>query len=271
MRLFFAALALGLLALVCPRAAAAKDTNVPAELEGIDIEDRHGAELPRTIALRDQSGRAVTTGDYLDGTRPVLLVLAYYDCPMLCTLVINGALSEMKKLPWTAGNEYRVVVVSFDPRDTTESARKKRLNYLDAYGRPVAEKGWDFLVGDETEVKALAAAAGFHYRWDEGQKQFAHAAGAFVYTPDGRLSRTLYGITFPGLKLALLEASEGKIGTVVDRVLLFCFHYDPLARGYVVATTRLVRASGALTLAALAFWLLRFWRRERKATAEHSS
>jgi protein SCO1 len=270
-RLLFAALVLALAALVCPRAASAKDTNVPAELDGIDIEDRHGAELPRDIALRDQDGHAITTGDYLDGKRPVLLVLAYYDCPMLCTLVINGALEEMKKLPWAAGKEYRVVVVSFDPRDTTESARKKRLNYLDAYGRPVAEKGWDFLVGDEVQVKALAAAAGFHYRWDEGQKQFAHAAGAFVYTPDGRLSRTLYGITFPSLKLALLEASEGKIGTVVDRVLLFCFHYDPLARGYVIATTRLVRASGALTLAALALWLLRFWRRERKATAEHSS
>ncbi len=270
-RLLFAALFLALAALVCPRAAAAKDTSVPAELDGIDIEDRHGAELPRDIALRDQDGRAVTVGDYLDGKRPVLLVLAYYDCPMLCTLVINGALEEMKKLPWTAGNEYRVVVVSFDPRDTTESARKKRLNYLDAYGRPVAEKGWDFLVGDEAQVKALAAAAGFHYRWDEGQKQFAHAAGAFVYTPDGRLSRTLYGITFPSLKLALLEASEGKIGTVVDRVLLFCFHYDPMARGYVIATQRLVRASGALTLAALSLWLLRFWRRERKATAEHSS
>jgi protein SCO1/2 len=270
-RLLFAALVLALAALVCPRAAAAKDTNVPVELDGIDIEDRHGAELPRDIALRDQDGRAVTVGDYLDGKRPVLLVLAYYDCPMLCTLVINGALEEMKKLPWTAGSEYRVVVVSFDPRDTTESARKKRLNYLDAYGRPVADKGWDFLVGDEAQVKALAAAAGFHYRWDEGQKQFAHAAGAFVYTPDGRLSRTLYGITVPSLKLALLEASEGKIGTVVDRVLLFCFHYDPMARGYVIATQRLVRASGALTLAALSLWLLRFWRRERKATAEHSS
>ncbi|MFS8068316.1 MAG: SCO family protein [Byssovorax sp.] len=270
-RLLVAALAFALLALVCPRAASAKDTDVPVELQGIDIEDRQGAELPRDIALRDQSGRAVTIGDYLDGERPVMLVLAYYDCPMLCTLVINGALEEMKKLRWTAGDEYRVVVVSFDPRDTTESAAKKRLNYLDAYGRPVAEKGWDFLVGDEAQVKALAAAAGFHYRWDEGQKQFAHAAGAFVYTPDGRLSRTLYGIMFPGLKLALLEASEGKIGTVVDRVLLFCFHYDPLARGYVIATTRLVRASGALTLAALALWLLRFWRRERRATAEHSS
>lgn len=270
-RLFLAALAFALLAIACPRAASAKDTSVPVELEGIDIEDRQGALVPRDIALRDQSGRAVTIGDYLDGKRPVMLVLAYYDCPMLCTLVINGALEEMKKLPWTAGNEYRVVVVSFDPRDTTESAAKKRLNYLDAYGRPVADKGWDFLVGDEAQVKALAAAAGFHYRWDEGQKQFAHAAGAFVYTPDGRLSRTLYGITFPSLKLALLEASEGKIGTVVDRVLLFCFHYDPLARGYVIATTRLVRASGALTLAALALWLLRFWRRERRATAEHSS
>jgi protein SCO1 len=274
-RLLLAALTLALAALVGARPAAAKDTAVPAELQGIEIEDRQGTPLPRDIALRDQAGRAVTIGDYLDGKRPVVLVLAYYECPMLCTLVINGALDEMKKLKWTAGDEYRVVVVSFDPRDTTEGAAKKRLNYVDAYGRPVGEKGFDFLVGDEAQVKALASAAGFHYRWDEGSKQFAHAAGSFIYTPDGRLSRTLYGITFPGLKLALLEASEGKIGTVVDRVLLFCFHYDPNARGYVIATTRLVRASGVLTLAVLALWLLRFWRRERRplsaSGAEHSS
>lgn len=274
-RLFLAALTLAVAVLAPARPASAKDTAIPAELQGIDIEDRQGAPLPRDIALRDQSGRAVTIRDYLDGKRPVVLVLAYYECPMLCTLVITGALDEMKKLKWTAGDEYRVVVVSFDPRDTIESAAKKRMNYLDAYGRPVAEKGFDFLVGDETQVKALASAAGFHYRWDEDTKQFAHAAGAFIYTPDGRLSRTLYGITFPGLKLALLEASEGKIGTVVDRVLLFCFHYDPLARGYVLATTRLVRASGVVTLAVLALWLLRFWRRERKPLpapeAEHSS
>jgi protein SCO1/2 len=274
-RLLFAVLTLALAALFSARPASAKDTSVPVELQGIDIEDRQGAPLPRDIALRDQAGKSVTIGDYLDGQRPVLLVLAYYECPMLCTLVINGALDEMKKLRWTAGDEYRVVVVSFDPRDTSEGAAKKRMNYLDAYGRPVAGRGFDFLVGDEAQVKALASAAGFHYRWDEDTKQFAHAAGSFVYTPDGRLSRTLYGITYPGLKLALLEASEGKIGTVVDRVLLFCFHYDPLARGYVLATTRLVRASGVVTLAVLALWLLRFWRRERKPLAtpeaEHTS
>ena len=272
-RLLLSALALA--ALSWARPASADDTSVPVELQGIDIEDRQGAPLPRDIALRDQAGKSATIGDYLDGKRPVVLVLAYYECPMLCTLVINGALDEMKKLRWTAGDEYRVVVVSFDPRDTPEGAAKKRMNYLDAYGRPVAERGFDFLVGEETQVRALASAAGFHYRWDEQTKQFAHAAGAFVYTPDGRLSRTLYGITYPGLKLALLEASEGKIGTVVDRVLLFCFHYDPLARGYVLATTRLVRASGVVTLAVLALWLLRLWRRERKRPvtpeAEHSS
>ena len=263
-RLLLAAVTLALAALISACPASAKDTTVPAELQGIEIEDRQGTLLPRDTALRDQSGRAVTMGDYLDGKRPVVLVLAYYECPMLCTLVITGALNEMKKLKWTAGDEYRVVVVSFDPRDTAEGAAKKRMNYLDAYGRPVAEKGFDFLVGDEAQVRALSAAAGFHYRWDEDTKQFAHAAGSFVYTPDGRLSRTLYGITYPGLKLALLEASEGKIGTVVDRVLLFCFHYDPLARGYVLATTRLVRASGVLTLAVLVLWLFRLWRRERR-------
>jgi protein SCO1/2 len=195
-------------------------------------------------------------------------VLGYFECPMLCSLVLNGVLQAMKESAWTAGEEYRALVVSFDPRDTPEAARKKRANYIEAYGKPVTGDGFDFLVGDEASVRALADAVGFHYRWDDTTKQYAHAAGAFVFTPDGRLSRTLYGISFPqkNFGLALREAGSGQVGSAWDRVLLFCFHYDPNARGYVLATRRLMMASGVVTVVLIGLWLIRFWRTERART-----
>lgn len=276
-RLLAAALAV-VTAIVClagaPRAGVAApkapiggtpaDAPIPPELAGIAIDDHAGQDVPRDVVLTDQNGQRVRLGDYFDGQRPVVLALAYYECPMLCSLVLKGVLDGMKQLRWTAGEEYRVVVVSFDPRDTPEKAAAKRLNHVDAYHREVKGRGWDFLVGDQASVKAVADAVGFKYRWDEREKQFAHAAGAFIVTPSGRISRTLYGMSFPDMRLALLEASEGKTGTVADKVLLFCFHYDPVARGYVLATLRLMKASGVLTVLVLGFFLLRFWRAERR-------
>ncbi|WP_437956698.1 SCO family protein [Sorangium sp. So ce119] len=261
---------LALLALVVAtvtpaRNARAADTTIPTELVGVDIEERPGAMLPRELRLRDQSGQEVELGRYASGDKPLVLVLGYYECPMLCSLVLNGVLQAMKETDWSAGTEYRTLVVSFDPRDTPDIARKKRANYIEAYGRPVTGDGFDFLVGDEASVRALANAVGFGYRWDETTKQYAHAAGAFVFTPDGRLSRTLYGISFPqkNFGLALREAGSGKVGSAWDRVLLFCFHYDPNARGYVLATKRLMKASGAVTVVLIGLWLIRFWRTER--------
>ncbi|WP_434043443.1 MULTISPECIES: SCO family protein [Sorangium] len=261
---------LALLALVVAtvtpaRSARAADTTIPTELVGVDIEERPGAMLPRELRLRDQSGQEVELGRYATGDKPLVLVLGYYECPMLCSLVLNGVLQAMKETDWAAGTEYRTLVVSFDPRDTPDVARKKRANYIEAYGRPVSGDGFDFLVGDEASVRALANTVGFGYRWDETTKQYAHAAGAFVFTPDGRLSRTLYGISFPqkNFSLALREAGSGKVGSAWDRVLLFCFHYDPNARGYVLATKRLMKASGAVTVVLIGLWLIRFWRNER--------
>lgn len=251
------------------RSARAADTTIPTELVGIDIEERPGAMLPRELRLRDQSGQEVELGRYATGDKPLVLVLGYYECPMLCSLVLNGVLQAMKENDWSAGKEYRTLVVSFDPRDTPDAARKKRANYIEAYGRPITGDGFDFLVGDEASVRTLASTVGFGYRWDETTKQYAHAAGAFVFTPDGRLSRTLYGISFPqkNFGLALREAGSGLVGSAWDRVLLFCFHYDPNARGYVLATRRLMMASGALTVVLIGLWLMRFWRIERTRTA----
>jgi protein SCO1/2 len=250
-----------------PPPLSAPDNNLPKQLENIGIDDHAGQDLPLDAKLTDQDGNAVRLGDYFDGKRPVLFAMAYYECPMLCSLVLKGALDSMKELKWTAGDDYRVVVVSFDPRDTPAKATAKRNNYIDAYGRKVAPRGWDFLVGDEATTRRIADAVGFHYRWDPQGEQYAHAAGAFVLTPQGRISRTLYGLSFPEIRLSLLEASEGKIGTVVEKFLLFCFHYDPAAKGYVLATLRLVKASGALTLLVLGAFLFRFWRAERRRRA----
>jgi protein SCO1/2 len=266
------AVALALVVLARPVPARA-DTELPKELAGIDIEDKAGAALPPDVRLTSSDGRGVTLGDYLDGKRPVVLVLAYYGCPRLCSLVLNGVLNAMKGTRASAGADYRFLVVSFDPRDTTEIAKGKRASYVEAYARPTDSGSFEFFTGSDAEVRRLADAVGFRYRWDADTEQFAHAAGAFVATPDGRLSRTLYGVSFApkDLELSLVEASGGKIGGALGRVLLFCFHYDPNARGYVLASMRLMKASGFVTLAVLVAWLLHFWRIERNRSAREQT
>lgn len=262
------AFALALVVLAATRRADA-DTELPKELVGIDIQDRPGATVPRDVRLTASDGRAVVLGDYFDDRRPVILILAYYACPMLCSLVMNGMLTGMKSVRPSVGTDYRLLVVSFDPRDTSDIARAKRAAYANAYGRPTDATSFELFTGEPAEVRRLADAVGFGFRWDAATEQFAHAAGAFVATPRGRLSRTLYGVTFPpkDLELSLVEASDGKIGGALSRVLLFCFHYDPNARGYVLASMRIMKASGLVTVAVLAAWLLHLWRSERRRTA----
>lgn len=238
----------------------------PDELVDITIEDRAGNDVPTDVKLIDEDGNTVELSSYFDGKRPVLLVLAYYSCPMLCTLVLNGVSNSLKNVAWTAGNEFRVVTVSIDPRDTPEIAKAKRETYIEDYGRHVSSDSWAFLTGEETELRRLADAVGFSYSWDEATQQYVHAAGGFVLTPDARVSRTLYGIEFNprDLRLAISEASDGRVGSAFEKVLLFCFHYDPQAKGYVVAAFRVMKAGGILTALILGLWLGRFWRRERR-------
>jgi protein SCO1/2 len=257
------------LLLLVPLAARA-DTTLPRELEGIGIEDKHGARLPTELTFRDQTGAPVQLGAYLDG-KPIVLILAYYECPMLCSYVLNGVTQAAKGTGFPLGDRFRMLTVSFDPRDTVEIAAAKRATYLESYGQPATgARPWDFLIGDPASVKKLADTVGFHYRWDESTKQFAHAAGIFVFTPDGRLSRVLYGIDRArDLRLALVEAAAGKLGSAWDQLLLFCYHYDPSGRGYTVAVLRIMKLGGGLTVLVLALWLARMWRRERHA--EHAT
>jgi protein SCO1/2 len=225
----------------------------PGSLQGIGIDQRLNESLPLSLPLRDEAGRAVTLGDYF-GKRPVVFALVYYNCPMLCTQVLNGLLASLNVMSLEAGKDFDVVAVSFDPRDTPASASAKKEAYLPRYKHPAADAGWHFLTGDAASIETLTKAAGFRYRFDEKLDQFAHASAIMVATPEGRLARYFYGIEYAprDLRLGLVEASAGKIGTPVDQILLYCFHYDPASGKYGAVVMNIVRLAGLLTVGAIA-------------------
>lgn len=236
-----------------------------SQLAGVSFEQRLNAALPLDLPFRDEAGREVRLGDYF-GERPVVLAFVYYECPMLCTQVLNGLTSSMSALDETVGRDFDVVTVSFDPRETPVLASAKKAAYLDRYGRDGAADGWHFLTGDEASIAALTSVAGFSYEWDEATQQFAHASGVIVVTPDGRLSRYFYGIDYAprDLKFALMESSEGRIGSAVDQLLLYCYHYDPKSGSYGFVAMNAVRVGGALTLVALMGFVVVQIRREKR-------
>jgi protein SCO1/2 len=238
----------------------------PKQLEGVGITEHLGASLPiDEFRFTDEAGQQVTLSQYFKSKRPVILALVYYECPNLCNLVLNGLMDSLKKMDWTTGNEFELVAVSINPKETPELATKKRDTYLASYERPGSEKGWHFLTGEESQIRSLASQVGFGYRYDETEKQYAHAAALFILTPEGKISRTLYGINFvnQNLRLALVEASHGKIGTVMDKVLLFCFHFDPNRNSYTLKMWRIVQIVLAFQAIALAGFLYYLWRRDR--------
>lgn len=284
-RLAIAAAALGLIAFACPRDAEARPggptlgnignaqpvkNTTPAALEDIGIEDKSGALLPLDLRLLASDGRAVKLGDFVDGERPVLLVLAYYGCPMLCSLVLNGLTDGMKTMGWTAGDQYRVVVVSFDPRDGLEVAREKQAAYVGAYGRSTTAaegpSGIEFTVGAETEVQRLAETVGFRYRWDPTAEQYAHAAGVFVVTPQGKLATTLTGVKFPGeeLQKELVSADQELSHAPLKAVLMRCYVYDSRRGAFVVDPRLLMKLGGGMTILAIASVVWRVARPKKK-------
>jgi protein SCO1/2 len=235
---------------------------LPEELADVGIDEHLSAQLPLDLEFTDQDARKVRLRDYFDGRRPVILALNYYKCPMLCGLMLNGLLDGLKGMDQTAGDDFQIVTVSFDPLETTPLARQKRDSYLAAYGRPEAARGWHFLTGRQASIKPLLETTGYRIAWNEHAQQWMHAAAVLICTPDGRISRYLYGILFEPrtLRLSLVEASQGKIGTTVDRVLLYCYHYD--GEGYSLTAMNLVRAGGVLTILCIATLLLGLWRFE---------
>jgi protein SCO1 len=233
-------------------AHAPPSSQMPAALQKVAFEQRLNEQLPLDLPFKDENGAAVRLGDYF-GRKPVVLAFVYYECPMLCTQVLNGLESALRVLNESVGNEFDVVTVSFDPRETPVLALGKKKAYLERYQRDGAEHGWHFLTGEQASIEALTRAAGFSYAWDEETQQFAHASGIVVATPAGKLARYFFGIDYSprDLKFALMESSSERIGTVADQLLLYCYHYDPVKGNYGFVAMRAVRLGGAVTLMAL--------------------
>jgi protein SCO1/2 len=237
------------------------DDQLPPMLQGVGVDERIGRNIDLDMTFIAENGYPVPLRQFFQKGRPVILNLVYYKCPMLCNLVLNGQTAGLRDIPWTPGEEFEVVTISIDPSETFDIARQKKALYLANYGRSAT--GWHFLVDNEGNAKRLAESIGFHYRYDEGQQQFAHAAAIMVLTPDGKMSRYLYGIRYKArdLRLALTEAAEGKGKFTIDRLLLFCYHYDPQSHSYTLFATNVMRGGGLLTVAFLAIMLVRTWQR----------
>lgn len=238
---------------------------VQTVLSEVGIDQRLGDAIPLDLAFRNEAGEAVRLGDYL-GEKPAILSLVYYECPMLCTQILNGLLASLRVLSFDVGSEFEVITVSFDPEETADLAREKKESYVGRYGRKGAASGWHFLTGDSTSIEALTRAVGFRYVYDPGSELFAHASGVMVLTPEGRLSRYFYGIEYAprDLRLGLIEASANEIGSAVDEVLLYCFRYDPSSGKYSLVIMNVVRLAGIATVGLLGGFVFIMLRRERR-------
>jgi protein SCO1/2 len=245
---------------------------LPPVLKKVGIDQKLNQPVPLDAVFKDEQGRDVTLGQFFHG-KPVVLSLVYYSCPMLCNQILNGMMGSFRQISFNAGDQFEVVTVSFDPKETPALAAQKKATYIKAYNRPSGDAGWHFLTGDEANIKRLTEAVGFRYLWDEQTKQFAHASGIMIVTPEGKLARYFYGVEYPSrdLRLGLVEASENKIGTPVDTLMLYCYHYDPATGKYGAVVMNIIRVAGVITLivmAALFFVLRRIGRRRQLVASE---
>ena len=238
----------------------------PPLLQNVGIEQHLDAQIPGDLAFVDDSGKPVKLGDYF-GRKPLILNLVYFNCTMLCGEELSGLASAMKLLKFDAGNEFDVITVSFDPRETPVMAAEKKKDYVHRYGRANAASGWHFLTGQATSIDALTKAVGFQYHYDPKTNQYAHATAIMILTPQGHISRYLYGVDFPpkDLRMGLVEASAAKIGNPVDAVLLYCYHYNPETGKYGAVIGNILRLAGALTIILLGGLILALWRLDRAA------
>lgn len=238
---------------------------LPEALQKVGIEQRLGESLPLDAEFKDEVGNAVKLGQYFRNGRPVILALVYYECPMLCNQVLNGLSGSLKGITFDAGKEFDVVAVSFDARENEKPglAANKKASYMERYGRPGTEGGWHFLTGDQASIDAITQSAGFKYEWDDKSGQFAHASGIMIATPEGKLSRYLYGIDYApkDVKLSLIESADNKVGNAADQLLLYCYHYDPSTGKYGFAILNVIRLFAVATLLGMAMMGVVFWRR----------
>jgi protein SCO1/2 len=244
-------------------------SNVPPAFKSVTFAQRLNHQLPLDTMLKDEAGRSVPLRQYF-GQKPVVLTFVYYQCPMLCPLTLNGISSALKAVPLEPGKDFEVVVISFDPRDTPESAYAKKQAHLAHWSAQSTASAWHFLTADEAAIRTLTSAAGFSYQWDQATGQFAHVSGVLTLTPDGKLARYFYGVEYSpkDLRLALVESSQGRIGSKVEELLLYCFHYDPTVGRYGWAVMTLIRLGGALTVIVMAGFIVLMRRRERHLPVE---
>ncbi|HLV66111.1 MAG TPA: SCO family protein [Polyangiaceae bacterium] len=239
---------------------------VPAQLAAVDVEERLGKYVPKDLTFRDESGKTVLLGDLFDGRTPVILTLNYSNCPMLCSLQLNGLIQGLKQVEWGMNREYRIVTVSLEPNEPQDVAQRTLNRYLTQYGRPEARGGWRFLAGSEANVRAFADAIGFSYRYDERSQEYAHPAALALAAPDGKLVRYLYGLEYDPktLRLGLVEASQGRIGTTLDRLILYCFHYDSSVGRYAPVARKIMQVGGFVAVVLLAGFVSVLLRAEAK-------
>ena len=239
---------------------------LPAVLQKVGIEQKLNEQLPLEAVFKDENGKEVKLGEYFGKGRPVILALVYYECPMLCNEVLNGLTGSLKSLTFDTGKDFDVVAISFDAseNDKPELTKNKKESYMKRYGRPGTENGWHFLTGTQGEIDKVTKAVGFNYQWDEQSKQFAHAGGIMFATPEGKLSRYLYGIDYApkDIKFAVMESAENKIGSSVEQLMLYCYHYDPATGKYGLSIMRIMRLGGVVTLIGLGAMFFVFWRRK---------
>ena len=256
------------LAMALCGSASAQQFGLPAMVRGVGIDQNLNAQIPLELTFKDETGQVVRLGQYFR-EKPVVLALVYYECPMLCDMVLNGLTHSMEQISLNLGKDYEVITVSFNPRETWQLAASKKANYVEKYQRDGAQQGWHFLTGQEENIKQLADTAGFHYKYDPVTKQYAHASGIMVLTPEGKIARYFFGIEYKprDFRLGLVEASRHKIGTPVDAVLLYCFHYDPMTGKYGLVIHNVIRTLGSATVVALGAFLFVMFRREKNGNA----
>ena len=251
--------------LTCALKWAAADP-IPIALADVGIEEHLGTSVDGSISFRDETGKAVTLNDYFSKSKPILLNFAYFHCPMLCGLVQSGMVQGLKPLNWTPGKEYEILTVSIDSREGPEQAKPVKDHLLEELDKPGADSGWYVLTGDRKAIASLTSATGFKFSYMADRNEFAHGAGLIFLTPDGKVSRYLYGVAFSphDLRLALLDASEGKSLSLGNKLLLFCYHYDSNSKGYVLFALKFMEVGGFVILGLLALFVAFIWRLEKK-------
>jgi protein SCO1/2 len=242
------------------------------EFEDVRIDEKLGETIPLDLTFRNEKGEAVSLGQYFDGDRPVMLTLNYYDCPMLCPMMLDQYTRTLKGIAWTPGDEFEAVTVSFDPDETPQMARQQKQGYVEALNKPGAGKGWHFLTGDQASIEALTDAVGYHFKKVEGKDEYAHPTAVIFLSGNGTITRYIYGLEIPptDTRQALVEASNGTVGNVMDQIKLYCYQFDPNANSYTADAFAIMRIGGVLITFLLGGALVYFWRRERSSLEQNS-